>query len=158
GYDRSYGEYAYDDDRDSGLANRVGSVASDVQDRVGSTASDVQDRAGEMVSKAGDRLSNTASRMADRVSDTTSQVQDRAGEFTDQMRGNLDDWTDMAQERFYDARSQYDRMMDETPLAVGAVALAVGVAVGLALPGTPHEDRMLGPARDRLMDQAQEAA
>jgi hypothetical protein len=158
GYGRGYGGYEYDDDRDGGLTNRVGSVASDVQDRVGSAASDVQDRAGEMVSKASDKLSDTASRVADRVSDTTDQVQDRASYLADQVRGNVDDWTDMAQERFYDARSQYERVMDETPLAVGAVALAVGVAVGMALPGTPHEDRMLGPARDRLMDQAQEVA
>jgi ElaB/YqjD/DUF883 family membrane-anchored ribosome-binding protein len=157
GYDRGYGDYEYDD-RDRGLANRVGSVASDVQDRVGSAASDVQDRAGEMVSKTTDKLSDTASRVADRVSDTTDQVQDRAGYLADQVRGNVDEWTDVAQERFYDARSQYERMLDETPLAVGAVALALGVAVGMALPGTSREDRMLGPARERLMDQAQDVA
>jgi len=158
GYSRGYGEYEYDEDRGGGLANRVGSAASDVQDRVGSTASDVQDRAGEMVSKASDKLSDTKSTVTDRVSDTTDQVQERAGYLAGQVRENVDEWADVAQERFYDARSQYERMMDETPLAVGAVALAVGVAVGMALPSTPHEDRMLGPARDRLMDQAQEVA
>jgi ElaB/YqjD/DUF883 family membrane-anchored ribosome-binding protein/uncharacterized protein YoxC len=158
GYARGYGDYEYDEDRDGGMV-----------DRVGSAASDVQDRASEMASRAGDKLSNTASNVADRVSGTTSQVQDRAseladqvqdraGELTGQVRENLDEWTDMAQERFYDARSEYDRMLEENPLAVGAVALALGVAVGMALPSTPHEDRMLGPARDRLMDQAQEVA
>jgi len=158
GYAGGYGSAEYDQDRDGGMV-----------DRVGSAASDVQDRASEMASRASDKLSNTASSVADRVSGTTSQVQDRAseladqvqdraGELTGQVRENLDEWTDMAQERFYDARSQYDRMLDETPLAVGAVALALGVAVGMALPGTPHEDRMLGPARDRLLDQAQEVA
>jgi ElaB/YqjD/DUF883 family membrane-anchored ribosome-binding protein len=157
GYGRGYGDYEYDD-RDGGLANRVGSVASDVQDRVGSAASDVQDRAGEMVSKTTDKLSDTASRVADRVSDTTGQVQDRAGDLAGQVRGNVDGWADEAQERFYEARSQYERFVDETPLAVGAVALALGVAVGMALPGTSREDRMLGPARERLMDQAQDVA
>lgn len=155
GYAPGYGRgYEYEDDREGGLANRVGNVASDVQDRVGSAASDVQDRAGEMVSKASDRLSDAASR----VSDTTSQVQDRAGDLAGQVRGNMDEWADGAQERFYEARSQYERFVDETPLAVGAVALALGVAVGMVLPGTPHEDRMLGPTRDRLMDQAQDVA
>jgi len=158
GYGRGYAGVEYDEDREAGMV-----------DRVGSAASGVQERAGEVASKAGDKLSNTASRVADRVSGTTSQVQDRAGELADQVqdrageltgqvRENLEEWTDVAQERFYDARSEYERMLDENPLAVGAAALALGVAVGMALPSTPHEDRMLGPARDRLMDQAQEVA
>jgi len=158
GYGRGYGEYAYDDDREGGVAHRVGSTASDVQDRAGEMVSRASDKLSDAASRVTDRVSDTTSTVADRVSDTTSQVQDRASELAGQVRENVDEWADVAQERFYDARSQYERMMDETPLAVGAVALAVGVAVGMALPGTPHEDRMLGPARDRLMDQAQDVA
>jgi ElaB/YqjD/DUF883 family membrane-anchored ribosome-binding protein len=165
GYARGYADTGYVDSYGDVEYDRDGNVV----DRVGGAASDVKDRAGRMASRAGDRVTDAASNVADRVTDTTSEVQDRAGElagqvqerageFAGQVRENVDEWTDEAQERFYQARSQYDRFLDENPLAVGAVALAVGVAVGMALPGTRHEDRMLGPARDRLMDQAQEVA
>ena len=39
----------------------------------------------------------------------------------------------------------------ENPLAVGALALAAGVGVGLLLPSTQREDELLGAARDRMV-------
>jgi len=54
-------------------------------------------------------------------------------------------------------RHQVRRLEDrfhENPLAVGAAALAIGAAVGLALPHTAKEDELMGSARDSLMDQA----
>jgi ElaB/YqjD/DUF883 family membrane-anchored ribosome-binding protein len=39
----------------------------------------------------------------------------------------------------------------ENPLAVGAAALAAGVAIGLLLPSTRREDEMLGKTRDHLL-------
>jgi hypothetical protein len=43
------------------------------------------------------------------------------------------------------------RMMEEHPLAAGAVGFMLGVAAGAALPRTVSENR---PERDRLMDEA----
>jgi hypothetical protein len=48
--------------------------------------------------------------------------------------------------------------MDDNPVALGAVALAAGTALGLALPRTEKEDRLLGSARDTVVDRAQELA
>ena len=39
----------------------------------------------------------------------------------------------------------------ENPLAIGALALAAGVGVGLLLPSTEREDELLGAARDRMV-------
>jgi len=39
----------------------------------------------------------------------------------------------------------------ENPLAIGAAAIAAGVGVGLLLPSTNPEDRLLGSRRDRLI-------
>jgi ElaB/YqjD/DUF883 family membrane-anchored ribosome-binding protein len=44
---------------------------------------------------------------------------------------------------------------DENPLLVGALAIAAGVGVGLALPATRHENELFGETRDRLLDDAQ---
>ena len=46
--------------------------------------------------------------------------------------------------------------MNENPLAVGATAAAVGALVGLALPSTPTENRLMGERRDELMHQAKD--
>lgn len=50
------------------------------------------------------------------------------------------------------------RLMNENPLAVGAAAVAVGAAVGLALPTTRVEHEYMGEASEKLMDKAQQAA
>ena len=55
------------------------------------------------------------------------------------------------------ARDQYETYMEENPLAVGAVALALGAAVGMAIPVTRYEERVVGPARQELMDKAKGA-
>ena len=41
---------------------------------------------------------------------------------------------------------------------VGAIAVAAGAAVGMALPSTPQEDRLLGETRQNVMETAKETA
>jgi ElaB/YqjD/DUF883 family membrane-anchored ribosome-binding protein len=54
--------------------------------------------------------------------------------------------------------SQFQRLLHRNPLAVGAIAATVGVGVGLALPETERENRLMGEARDNLVERAQGAA
>jgi ElaB/YqjD/DUF883 family membrane-anchored ribosome-binding protein len=42
------------------------------------------------------------------------------------------------------------------PLAAGAIAVLLGVGVGLLVPATAKENELLGETRDRLKDQAAE--
>ncbi len=55
-------------------------------------------------------------------------------------------------------RDSYDYYIEENPLAVGAVALAAGALVGLAIPSTGYENEMLGETRQNLISKAQHAA
>jgi len=50
------------------------------------------------------------------------------------------------------------RTFESNPLAITAVAVAVGAAIGLALPATDPEKRMLGQTGSRLIDTAESAA
>ncbi|NVL67957.1 hypothetical protein, partial [Escherichia coli] len=43
----------------------------------------------------------------------------------------------------------------ENPLALGAVAIAIGAATGLSLPHTHVEDEWMGDAKDRLLQRAE---
>ena len=50
------------------------------------------------------------------------------------------------------------RLVHENPLAVGAAAIAVGAAVGLALPSTQIEHEYMGEASEKIVDKAQQVA
>ena len=56
------------------------------------------------------------------------------------------------------ARDQYDHYLEENPLALGAVALALGAAVGMAIPSTQYEGELMGETRQRLMQKASSSA
>jgi hypothetical protein len=51
-----------------------------------------------------------------------------------------------------------DRVVRENPLAIGAAAALVGVAIGLSIPSTETENRVLGEARDSVIDRARDMA
>jgi ElaB/YqjD/DUF883 family membrane-anchored ribosome-binding protein len=82
----------------------------------------------------------------------------RLSDAREQTSGRLGDARDYTSERVQSAkeRSQerYHSMKRENPLALGAIALAGGLAIGLLLPSTRREDDMMGETRDSLMDQA----
>jgi hypothetical protein len=92
--------------------------------------------------------------MTDRVGGAVGQVQGKAGEVAGQVQQT-------AAQVPYVARQVGDnaaRVVQENPLAVGAVALAVGAAVGMALPTTRPEHEIMGQARDSLIGRAESAA
>ena len=51
-------------------------------------------------------------------------------------------------------QTTYNTMRQDNPLALGACALAAGLAIGLLLPSTRREDELMGEHRDSLLDQA----
>jgi ElaB/YqjD/DUF883 family membrane-anchored ribosome-binding protein len=55
------------------------------------------------------------------------------------------------------AQESYRTLLRERPLALGAIGLAIGAAVGLLLPSTRREDEALGEYRDQIFEQAQAA-
>jgi hypothetical protein len=56
------------------------------------------------------------------------------------------------------AQQHLQRMTSENPLLVGAGALLIGAAFGLALPETEPENSLMGDARDSLVERAQQIA
>lgn len=52
----------------------------------------------------------------------------------------------------------FERLLRSNPLMVAAAAMAVGAAVGLALPETERENEWMGEAREDLFEHAQDVA
>jgi hypothetical protein len=103
----------------------------------------VQERVGEMADTVGQRIGS----VGDTVGDRLSSVGDTVGEVP-QMVG----------QRAQGLGSQAQRIIEQSPLAVGAVAVAVGTAVGLALPSTQVEQQVLGSTSEKLLSTAEETA
>lgn len=58
----------------------------------------------------------------------------------------------------YSGPSSFERVVRENPLLVGAAAALVGVAIGMSLPASETENRLMGDARDSVVDRAREVA
>ncbi len=107
----------------------------------------IRGRVGSAVSEAKDSVSEAASGVADRA----GELKDRAGEKIGELGGQ-------ARVQTRRIKTNLQHQAEENPLAVAIGAAVVGLALGLLLPGTQREDDLMGPARDKLVDRAEQTA
>jgi ElaB/YqjD/DUF883 family membrane-anchored ribosome-binding protein len=114
---------------------------------------DEQDQSGTL-----DRVRSKASDVMDTVKDKTSQLADR----TQRTVGNMEERAqDMAGRVADETRVQTRKLQDayqDNPLVIGAAALALGLAAGLAIPATEKEAELVGETRDHLVDKVRDVA
>jgi hypothetical protein len=84
-------------------------------------------------------------------------VRDRASQAADTARQRMASAADTARQQAERVRLGVDHLVNEQPLALGAIGLAVGALLGAAMPRTRQEDRMMGATRDRLVHDAEGA-
>lgn len=89
---------------------------------------------------------------------TLNQVKDTASDLANKSTEALSNLGTKARDSVSTAGSRLGQVLRENPLAVGAVAVAAGTAVGLALPSTRFESEYIGEASERLIDKAQDVA
>ena len=117
-----------------------------------------QATAGNVVNRAQETVSTIADRTQETVGNVVSQAQETASTVASQTQEAVGYIADQAQYQAQRVEDRFQQALYENPLAVGAVALAIGTAVGFALPQTQRENELLGEARDTLIDRAQEVA
>lgn len=103
-----------------------------------STIKKAGSKIGSVAGAAYETAANTADSVTDAVSDTAGNAAQKFEDLTQQ------------------ARRQYDYYIDENPLAVGAVALAAGAIIGLAIPSTDYEDKLMGETRENMVSAAKD--
>ena len=119
---------------------KIGDTASHAYESVSETTGQALESVKGAASSAYGSVTDTASKAYSSVTDYAGTAYEKVGEYGSQ------------------AREKYDYYLEENPLAVGAVALAVGAAVGLALPATRYESEFMGEYSSQLLDKAQTAA
>jgi hypothetical protein len=100
-----------------------------------------------------ERASGGMSSAKDSLAQTTRSARERVGQMGQTARERMDQVRGQAQR----ARSSYDTLVREQPLALGAIGLAIGACLAAVAPRTRQEDELMGEASDRLAEQAKEA-
>lgn len=121
------------------------------QDRVTGAASGAYENVSNVTGSAYESVSGAASSAYESVTDVAGDAYSGVNDFAHQAYGKVGDYGSQA-------REQYDYHIEENPLAVGAVAFAVGAAIGMAIPSTAYESELLGEYRQQVFDKAQSAA
>jgi hypothetical protein len=105
----------------------------------------------ETLSGVKEAVSATASNALNKVSGAVDTAYSSAGEMANKAY-------DKAGRVRYGCAGYVRPVYRGKSLAVGAVALGLGAAIGLALPSTQYEGQMLGEAREQFLEKAQDTA
>ena len=131
------------EERRGRIAERYGSPAEaegedeqGLRDRLGEATSSARERARAKASEAGERTREAAGRASEAISDAASSLGARARRTGQRARGGF--W----------------ELLEQNPLALGAVAFGIGLASGVSVPSTEREDRLMGRASDTLEEEA----
>ena len=120
-------------DGHTSLGRRLVDRTARMREKVGGAAAEVSDRAGDL---------------ADRAGDVVDRVQERAGDLGTTAKRKMQEQTERA-------RGGLEEMMEKNPLALVAGAAILGLALGLVLPESRREQRLMGSQRDQLADRVQ---
>lgn len=98
-----------------------------------------------------DQAREKASELGGRLSGGAGQAQEEAQQRAQQAQ-------EEARQRAQQAKGGFQNMLQDNPLAVGAIAVGIGAAVGLSIPESEKENQAMGQTRDQLANRAQQQA
>ena len=87
-----------------------------------------------------------------------NRVKETASDLAHRSTDALNNLSSKAKDTASSLSTRFEHLLRENPLAVGAVAVAAGTAIGLVLPTTKFESEYIGETSSQLMDKAQEVA
>ena len=133
-------DYDYRSELRSGDGNVAGDATIDHSREMPSTDRDgVAHRVATGARDAGEKVASTARTVGDKVSSSASKV---AHGVADKARAGS---------------ARVEEALHENPMVLGVVAAAVGLAVGMSVPVSERESKLMGGKRDELMDKAKDA-
>ena len=154
---RTYRYSDYDNDprnrgqRDSGTFSTLKSAANSATGKLSDTASSAYESVSSTTGNALESVKGAASSAYGTVTDSANKAYEGVTNYANTAYEKVGEYGTQA-------RETYDYYLEENPLAVGAVALAVGAAIGLAIPATRYESEVMGEYSQQLLDRAQNAA
>lgn len=141
-----------DADEDDGGASSF-DRARDAADRARDVTRRAKGKADDLVGQAGEAVSDAAEGARVGAGALRGKARESMASARDGVRGAG------ARARRYGRRARHGILEGfyQQPLALGAIGVALGAAIGAALPPTETEDELMGDTRDRLKRDAEEA-
>jgi ElaB/YqjD/DUF883 family membrane-anchored ribosome-binding protein len=94
----------------------------------------------------------------DDLESSRGSIKERAGRAVERAQSVTSDAGSRLRDVSSRAQDGARRLTHENTMAAGAIAAAIGVAIGLALPETRREQELMGEARDSVVGKAKDAA
>jgi len=101
----------------------------------------------------GERMQSAKDAMGSRMQSAGSKIQSAK----DSLTGGMQSTKESLSSGMQSARENWDYVLRENPLVLGAIGLAIGAVAAALAPRTRAEDEMMGEARDNLVDKAKQA-
>ena len=139
-----------------GLGDKLGSAVDTVKgafatagDKLHSATGAAKAKAHDLKDKAHD-LKDKAVDLKDKASDYGHGTSESLGASADSLRRSAHDARDQVNYQAGQLKGQFDHLLKEQPLVIAAIGIALGAAIGAALPSTRKEDELMGSTSDRL--------
>lgn len=153
----SYGGSSYGGSQ-SGIGARVGETAGAARDALSGTGR----KAGEAVASSMHKVGDSASQAYGKVSDTASQAYGKVSDTASQAYGAVSDTASHTYDQVSRRAGQVQRtvadLIEDEPLILAGLGLAVGAAIGAMMPATRTEQEFMGDKLDELKEGASEMA
>ncbi|MES2818214.1 MAG: DUF3618 domain-containing protein [Pseudomonadota bacterium] len=127
----------------SSASSKLGSMASDVSSGFSQKTHELKQQGADLKAKG----ENLVHKVSDTLGSTRERLSGSASHAAQSLRHQADR-----------ARDGYEHLLQEQPLVLGAVGIAVGALLGATLPRTHQEDRLLGSTSDALTRKAKALA
>jgi len=124
----------------------------------GSARRPLRQKVGEYASTARETVGEYAASARETVGEYASTARETVGEYAASARTTAQRASARVGGAARSAGSTVDDFARENPLAAGAIALAIGAAIGMMAPRTQLEDSAMGETRDRAWEKASRAA
>ncbi|MBC8139584.1 MAG: DUF3618 domain-containing protein [Fibrella sp.] len=138
--------------------DQAGQKLSETGEKIGDAVDGAKAKIGDTVESAKAKIGDTAHDLQAKASDLAHTVQDKAGDATALVTTKATELGHAVQSNARKATYAAQDFVTDNPLAAGAIALLVGTVIGLALPATEPENKLMGTYRDQLADQAGQQA
>jgi ElaB/YqjD/DUF883 family membrane-anchored ribosome-binding protein len=110
----------------------------------------------EGFSKISEKMKSGATSARSQVASSKDAVQETLNRTTDAVKETVNNSANRLQAEVKRGREGLNSILEEQPLVLGAIGLAVGAVIGAALPSTDQEDRLMGEARDKAIARGKE--
>jgi ElaB/YqjD/DUF883 family membrane-anchored ribosome-binding protein len=138
------------------MFSQLGEKLSGAAETVSDSLIDAKDHLRQSAHDLGEKASN----LADSASEKMGKIKQRATAGTSDARDTLKARSDRAQDSLLrqgrNLQGTVEYMLKEQPLALAAIGIALGAAIGASLPTTRQEDKLFGQTSDKLANKAKE--